>query len=173
LLIKSQIKGESVARPHELKSPEARWLRIRQLDSKLGSLKNDRIMNQPEKGWVHEIRQALGMRASQLAKRLGVKQATESALERNEAKGSVSIKSLRKAADALDCDLVYAFLPRQSLEETVKRRIEHVARQRLGRVNQTMALEEQAVDSAFLDRQFADYVNRLTLHPPRNLWEEP
>jgi predicted DNA-binding mobile mystery protein A len=167
-------KGKSkMARPYELKSPEARWLRIRQLDSKLAALRNDRIMHEPEKGWIREIRQALGMRSSQLAKRLGVEQATESALEQNEAKGSASIKSLRKAADALDCDLVYAFVPRQSLEKTVKSRIEYVARRRLGRVNQTMALEEQAIDPSSRDRQLSEYVNRLTLHPPRNLWEEP
>ena len=71
-------------------------------------------------GWIKEIRLALGMSAAQLARRLKVRQSTVAKLEKSEAEETISLQSLRKAAEALDCTLVYAFVPRTSLEACVQ-----------------------------------------------------
>lgn len=76
----------------------------------------------PVKGWISALRQALGMTAEQLGRRLGVKQSSVILLEQSEAKGSIELATLRRAAEALDCTLVYAFVPKKSLEETVRAR---------------------------------------------------
>ena len=117
----------------------------RELDPRLES----RLVTQlavPRLGWVRAIRDALGMTAGQLGKRMGVTHSTVFDLERSEREGRVRIDSLRKAAETLDCTLVYAFVPNRGLEETVRRQAEEVVDRQLARVEQTMALEGQSVD---------------------------
>ena len=52
---------------------------------------------------------------TQLAHRLGVQQSTVVRLEQSEKRGAVTLNSLRKAAEALGCELVYAFVPDTSV----------------------------------------------------------
>ena len=95
----------------------------------------------PVKGWIRAIREALGMTAEQLANRLGVKQPTLHELEQSEVKGSIELATLRRVAAALDCTLVYALVPRHSLEEMVRA----FSRRRLAPVEHSMLLEDQQV----------------------------
>ena len=67
------------------------------------------------------------------------------ALERNERAGTIRLDTLDRAARALDCTLVYAFIPNHGLEETLTREAERSARRQLAHVRGTMALEDQAV----------------------------
>ena len=99
----------------------------------------------PPKGWIRAIRDALGMTAKQLANRLGVAQQAVAHIEKGELAGSVTIKTMRRIAESLDCVFVYGFVPRISLEETVSRQAKKIAAQRLSRVSQTMSLENQAL----------------------------
>jgi len=75
----------------------------------------------PPKGWIRAIRDALGMTARQLGNRLGVAQQAVARIEKEEMAGSVTIKTMRRIAECLDCVFVYGFVPRKSLEETVVR----------------------------------------------------
>jgi len=75
------------------------------------TLKN---IQQPQRGWIRAIRDALGVSGPQLAFRLGVSKQRISALEKAEIEGGASLNSIRQAADALDCDLVYALVPRDA-----------------------------------------------------------
>jgi predicted DNA-binding mobile mystery protein A len=84
------------------------------------------------------------MTTRQLAARLDVSQSSLSALEKSEADDRISLHSLRKAAEALDCDLQYTFVPRSSLERFVEKRAEQVACQRVNRLWHSMLLEDQA-----------------------------
>jgi predicted DNA-binding mobile mystery protein A len=74
----------------------------------------------PPKGWVRAIRDGLGMTSTELAVRLGVSQSTVSELEHSEMRDTAKLGSLRRAADALDCELVYILVPRTSLADTVR-----------------------------------------------------
>src|SRR5215217_7999866 len=67
----------------------------------------------PHGGWVRAIRDALGMSAADLAERMGVTQSTVARLESSERDGRIQLDTLQRAADALDCDLVYALVPRR------------------------------------------------------------
>jgi predicted DNA-binding mobile mystery protein A len=120
---------------------------------------------------MREVRGALGMTAAQLASRLGIKQPTLSKLERSEARGTITLESLRKAARALDCELVYALVPRRSLQERIAERVRQVAHERVSRVSHTMRLEEQGVDEEHERQQEEQLVQRMLHEPPRNLWE--
>lgn len=66
-------------------------------------------------------------------------------LERSERDGKVKLETLRRAAAAMDCTLVYALVPNTSLEDTVRQRAERIVDTEAGRVANTMALEDQAI----------------------------
>ena len=86
-------------------------LAVDQMDDRFVRLREaaEEIRRQaPRVGWVKTIRTALGMSVRSLAKRLGNAHASLHELEHNERTGSVTLESLRRVAEALDADLVYA-----------------------------------------------------------------
>src|SRR5580700_8154301 len=90
------------------------------LDERFRELGSAARYNSPIKGWIKAVREALGLTTAQLAKRLGVKQPSVVAIEQSEAKGTIQLATLKRAAAALDCTLVYALVPRKPLEEMVR-----------------------------------------------------
>lgn len=84
------------------------------------------------------------MSAGQLASRMGVSATSVLSLEANERTGRAQLATLQRAADALDCDLVYALVPRQPLEHQVRAQAVQRSLPELSRVEQTMLLEDQA-----------------------------
>lgn len=99
----------------------------------------------PPRGWIRAIREGLGMTTQQLATRLRVKQPSVVNLEQSEAKGTIEIATLRRVAEALDCQLVYALVPNKPLETTVRERARNFLRKRLGPIQHSMLLEDQKV----------------------------
>jgi predicted DNA-binding mobile mystery protein A len=91
------------------------------------------------------------MPQAQLAKRLGVTQRSVQSMEKGEASEGIRLETLRRAADALGCDLVYALVPREPLGETLERQARRVAASRLAACSHSMLLEEQAVSSVAQD----------------------
>ena len=97
----------------------------------------------PRLGWVRAVRDALGMTAADLAARMGVTGPAVRSLENKEMDGGVRLSSLRRVAEAMDCTLVYAFIPNSSLQQTVERQAGRILEEQMTRVRQTMALEAQ------------------------------
>ncbi len=60
---------------------------------------------------IKQQRLAKGLKSVELAQRLGVSAARVSMLERDEACGSVTLKMLQRAAEALGCRLEYRLTP--------------------------------------------------------------
>ncbi len=98
----------------------------------------------PSGGWVRAIRDSLGLTAAQLASRLRVRPPSIFDLERNEADAKVTIATLRRAAEALDCTLVYALVPNKGLERTVTDAARVAAKCELAASLHTMGLEGQS-----------------------------
>src|SRR5258706_15467021 len=101
------------------------------LDERLLVLKPEERFRAPPKGWIRAIRDALGMAGVQFAKRLAIRPQSVEALEKSEANGSIQLKTLRRAAEALDCTLVYALVPNTSLEGAVRERARKIAKRDL------------------------------------------
>ncbi len=74
-------------------------LRLRQLDSQFKKIQNLKEIQIPAKGWIWEIRNALGMSHSQLAKRLKVSAPAIANSERSEAESTIKISTLKKTAE--------------------------------------------------------------------------
>jgi len=122
----------------------------------------------PARGWIRAIRNAFGMTAEQLGERMGVSQPTVQGLETSEADDAIQLKSLRRAAEALGCELVYALVPKASLEATYNAAAQALARRELGRIDHSMALEDQAVDDAESDDRVRRFIE--TELDPREVW---
>jgi predicted DNA-binding mobile mystery protein A len=143
-----------------------------QLEASLKRLKPLCNVSPPPKGWIRAIRNSLGMTARQLAGRLGVAQQAVARIEKDELAGAVTVKTMRRVAESLDCVFVCGFVPRSSLEATVRRQAEQLATKRLGRASQTMTLEAQSLDEKENRKVLSEMVNELVDAPPPNLWDE-
>ena len=125
--------------------PEFTQLRVKQLDRALAPFKIAAVSKRPRMGWLRAIRQALGVSASELGRRMGTSRQLPPQLEEAEAQDRITLKSLRAAAAALDCDLVYARIPRgESLANLAESRARAEATRRVLSVEHSMALEDQA-----------------------------
>lgn len=138
------------------------------LDTKLSEFKPLDRFAPPPKGWVRAIRDALGMSGAQLGRRLDMTPQGVLAMERSEAHGKAQLDTLRRAAEAMDCVLIYAIVPRTSLDQMVEQRARALALEALGRVSHSMALEDQQVDRDLEERISSFIANGLR---ERDLWE--
>lgn len=141
------------------------------LDQRLSALKPEDRFHPPPKGWIRAIRDAIGMTGGQLASRLGVRPQTIDAIEKSEAAGSIQLNTLRRAAEALDCALVYALVPRTSLDSTVNQRARKIAVRDLQRVAHTMKLEAQATGDTATEARIEAYIRDQIRD--RDLWNDP
>lgn len=144
----------------------------RQLDKRLDTMRNAEEFTRPQRGWVKAIREALGMTTAQLAKRLGVSQPRVVGIEQAEAKGAITLDSLERAAHALDCQLVYALVPRKPLDALIAERASHLATTRLNSTRHSMALEAQALDLNDEDEQRKRLIRQLIEQAGSELWDE-
>ncbi len=118
---------------------------LEQLDTTLAQYAWLRNLQPPKKGWIRAIRDALGMSGRQLGNRMGVSKMWVADLERLEARDATTLKTLRRAAEAMDCVLVYALIPKTTLNETLLKQARQKVRQDMARTSHTMALEDQAL----------------------------
>lgn len=123
----------------------------------------------PKSGWIKTIRQALAMPLGYIADKLNISEQSVNQLENNEAFETISLKSLRKLAEAIDCELHYAIIPRErSLQKIIQKRAEFKARLIIKEVNKTMELEDQKIENPensvkLLTKDFTENLNK-------NLW---
>lgn len=145
----------------------------KQLDKRLQALRSLEGFARPPRGWVKAIREALGMTSAQLGKRLGVSQPRALAIEKAEVNGAITLDSLEQAAHALDCKLVYALVPRRSLEATIEQRATELADRKIKSTTHSMALEAQSVGAAEQQEQLMVLRKKLIEKSGSELWEIP
>jgi predicted DNA-binding mobile mystery protein A len=143
-----------------------------QLDKRLNILANPDVLARPPRGWVKAIREALGMTADQLGRRMGVSRQRALELEESEARGAVTLESLGRAAQALECRLVYTLVPRIPLDELVHERATTRAKQQLRTTGHSMALENQSADLADEEEQLIRLSQDLIDQSGSVLWED-
>ena len=143
-----------------------------QLDATLGRLEPLKTLVPPAKGWIRAIRDAIGMTGEQLAKRLNINKQRVSRIEHDEKLGKVKIETLRNVAEAMDCVFVYAFVPKDSLDQTVKGQAEEIAKKRMVRSNQMMRLEKQELSEAEKAKAMQTIIDDIVETMPKSLWDE-
>lgn len=151
----------------------SRDLARKNLDRRFAELKPIDRWARPPKGWLRAIRDAIGMTTAQMAARLGVSQPRIVNLERDEVRGVLSLETLSRAAQALDCTLIYALVPNQSLDHMVRQRAEQIAAARISRVDHSMRLENQGLSKQDLQAEHRRVTEELLQGNLRRIWDEP
>jgi predicted DNA-binding mobile mystery protein A len=144
---------------------------LEQLDTGLIRFAPLREVPPPRNGWIRAIRDALGMSGRQLGSRLGVSKMRVADMEQAEVAGATSLKTLRRAAEAMDCVLVYALVPKNSLKETLRKQARHKARQVTARASHTMGLEDQALTREESGKALEIATESLLAKMPKTLWD--
>jgi predicted DNA-binding mobile mystery protein A len=145
---------------------------IRHLDRRFSALRAVTRVQRPPKGWLRAIRDALGMTTTQFGQRLGVSQPRIIVLEKAEVDGTITLRTLQRAAEALGCRLVYALVPEKPLAKTVTERAALIASRRSAAVEHTMKLEDQDVrDKRAAQELRQQMIDELLRHPAR-LWDD-
>jgi len=91
-------------------------------------------------------------------------------LETSEADDTITLGSLRRAAEALGCELQYALVPKQTIAQAMEAQANKVARERMATVAHTMALEAQATSGEAVDTQVQEMAESLLKGSRRELW---
>ncbi|MBK6828912.1 MAG: mobile mystery protein A [Chitinophagaceae bacterium] len=147
-------------------------LQIQQLNSKMLAFANLQSVVPPPTGWLKAVRTALGMSLRQLSNRLSITKQSMQEIEQREIDGSITIKSLRDAAKAMDMQLVYGFVPIDgSLEELINRRAKELATAIVLRTSQSMKLEEQENSGQRIEKAIEERATIIKNEMPKSLWD--
>ncbi len=147
-------------------------LLIQQLSRKMivfGSIQQTAV---PPSGWIRTIRNALGMSLQQLGKKLSITRQSVQEMEQREQDGTITLKSLKEVAKAMDMQLVYAFVPVDgTLEDLIERKATALARQIVMRTSNSMKLEDQQNSSERLEKAIQERANAIKNEMPKILWD--
>lgn len=149
-------------------SPELNQLRLEQVQEAVKPYSSLVQHRAPRRGWLKLIRESLGLTQRQQAQRLGISGPTLHKSEQAEAEERITMAQLRKLADGLDCDLVYALVPRRPLTDVIEERARQIALKEIGNVTHTMSLEDQRPTDAHILKQ----VQRRTDELLRGRWSD-
>ena len=144
----------------------ARVLQIRALDKKTSDLKSAKNIVPQSSGWIKTVREAIGMTVSQLATRLGVTQPRITKMESNE--DNLKLSTMKKAAEAMNCEFVYYFKPRTTFQNLVDEQAQKKAAEVLKTVNVNMALENQEIAE---DEVVKDFASDLINTKIKQIWD--
>jgi len=146
-------------------------LLIEQLSKRLKGLDRKELRVPPTKGWIRSMREALSMSSGQLAKRVGVTQPTLTEWEQREMDGTITMQSMSRVANAMQCDLVYALVPRKPINSILEERAQQIVADSLKQVSRSMRLEDQETSAARRARLAKQLVRRLLEETPKRLWD--
>lgn len=126
-----------------MKRSELYSLRLSQVERSLKSFSALSKAVQPPGGWLRSIRESIGRSIRVQASMLGISASTLQKSERAEAEDRITLGQLRKLAQGLDCELVYALVPRKPLRQIVEDRATEIAKAEVMSVTHSMSLEAQ------------------------------
>lgn len=144
---------------------------INQLDNKIKSLQPLRDL-QPVTGWVTLVRKTLNMSLRQLGNKLSITPQSMRNIEKREIQGTVTIRTLKDAAEALDMVFVYGFIPKDgSVDKLIERKAYEKAEKIVIRTSTTMKLEDQENSKERIQQAIAELAEELRREMPKALWD--
>lgn len=125
------------------------------------------VKERPLQGWIKTIRELLGMTTIQFSKKLKISQPRLVFMEKNEK--NLKLSTMEKIADELNCDFVYALVPREKINNIIYNRAKQKALQIVNKVNNNMSLENQlSGDKEILEETIEDLLNKKITR----IWDE-
>jgi predicted DNA-binding mobile mystery protein A len=146
-------------------------LLIEQLDEKLSVFASVNT-SIPVKGWIHTIRTNLNMTMEQLSNKLSITKQGVKKIEDSEAKGTISINTLKEVANALDMNLVLGFTPKSgTVQKLVDEKAKVLATKIVMRTHQNMSLEDQSISDDKLKQSISDLGDEIKREMKKSLWD--
>jgi predicted DNA-binding mobile mystery protein A len=143
-------------------------LQIKSLDNRLLSYKE---LSKPSEGWIRTIRKALSIPLSYLAETLNVSNQAIAQFEKSEIDETITLKSLNKVAQALNCRLHYVLMPEdKSLHRIIENRADIKAKQIVDEVDRSMSIEGQRVKDK--EKSISILKKELIEHFNSKLWKD-
>lgn len=158
-----------------MKIKKKQHIQRRVMENKVCSWQRLRTDKRPPNGWLKAIRGALGFSTRQLADRLGVQHSSVLRLEKREVKGKVSIESLDKAAQAMNCKLIYAIVPKvkfKNLNDIIEQQAIGLASHLVKKARHTMKLESQDISDREAKKQVSRLAAQLKMNMDPHLWNK-
>ena len=147
-------------------------LQLQQLNSKMLGFATLKQVAIPPTGWIKAIRTAIGMSMQQLGNKLNVSKQGILDIEKREKDGSITIKSLKEIARALDMQLVYGFVPNDgSLDALIEKRATELATKIVLRTSNTMKLEDQGNTNKRIVKAIKERAEEIKNEMPKILWD--
>jgi predicted DNA-binding mobile mystery protein A len=147
-------------------------LQLQQLNNKMSGFATLKQVAIPPTGWIKAIRTAIGMSMQQLGNKLNVSKQGILDIERREKDGSITIKSLKEIARALDMQLVYGFVPNDgSLDALIEKRATELATKIVLRTSNTMKLEDQGNSNKRIQKAIEERAASIKNEMPKILWD--
>lgn len=144
---------------------------IEQLDRKLKPFYEIKNIDVPERGWVYTIRTALNMTLQQLGHRLKISTQGVKDVEKRELTGSISIKSMKEVAKALDLQFVYGFVSNHSsLEKYIELKAHELAEKILLKGLNTVS-ENKELSEVEIQQEIEDFAREIKREIPKYLWD--
>ena len=147
-------------------------LQLQQLNSKMLGFASLKQVAIPPTGWIKAIRTSIGMSMLQLGNKLNVSKQGILDIEKREKDGSITIKSLKEIARALDMQLVYGFVPNdESLDALIEKRATELATKIVLRTSNTMKLEDQGNTKKRIEKAIKERAEEIKSEMPKILWD--
>jgi predicted DNA-binding mobile mystery protein A len=147
-------------------------IQIEHLQARMVRFSHASKLPNPPTGWIRAIRLALGMSLKQLAAKLSIAPQSVQEMEMREKDGSITLRSLKETAAALDMELVYGFVPKDgSLEAYINKKALALAKTIVLRTSHTMKLEDQENTSQRIEKAITERQKRLVNELPKALWD--
>lgn len=149
-----------------------RKLLIEQLDQKLQLFAQSRKILVPEGGWINTIRTTLNMTMAQLGSKLNITRQGVKSIEKSEANGTITLKTLKGVANAMDLKLVYALVPKDgTIDDLIQQKAEKLAEKIVLRTNQNMKLEGQGVGDEKIAKTIKEVAEEIKREMRKSLWD--
>jgi predicted DNA-binding mobile mystery protein A len=146
-------------------------LRRMQLDRFFETHLRDFDRKPPKQGWIREIREALSMSMSDLALRMGVTKQRVERMERDEVAEKLTLETMKRVSETLDCEFVYFLVPRKSLNTQMEQQALAAAKKIAAEVDTTMKLEQQGATPAGMKQLIRDTAQDLLEKEDRRIWK--
>ena len=155
-----------------MKNRKQHILLLEQVDKKLQAFKLFKEASLPDTGWIYTIRTALKMSLRQMGNRLSITPQSMKEIEQREKDGSITLKNLREAGNALDMQLVYGFIPKEeSLEKMIEKKAHEIATEIVKRTSQSMLLEDQENSKERIAKAIKERTAEIKNEMPGYLWD--
>lgn len=144
-------------------------LKRKKIQNKLDSLSVLIDNPTPKEGWIRSTRLALGMPAHILRGRMDHSGLNITASEKQEIDGNIELRSLKRIANALNCRLVYGFVPLEPLEKMLQREAEKEVKKRMNSLpdnskkltEKQLQLMEETLIKELLDNPTKIWTNKI------------